>query len=120
MFTPDILIGTDTFALRSQRSTSSERADTNQTVSEPRILTIAHERAKSNRISSVVYIDDTKLVQSASSVLTPDVIRALVKIQYSPLSGRTATEADVKLAITQLIAFLSVEANVNKLLLLES
>lgn len=120
MFTPDITIGTDVFALRSQRSNSSDRSDTNQSISEPRVLTISHEKAKNNRVSSVVFIDDQKLVQIGSSVPQLDNIRVLVKLQYNPLSGRLTTEADVKLALTQLLTFLAVEANVDKLLNLES
>lgn len=119
MYTSDITIGTETYALRTQRVNSSVRAEISQPVSEPRLLTISHETSKSGRVSSVVMIDDSKVVQIGSSAPTVDTMRALLKIQYNPLSGRTGVEAEIKAMIAALAAF-ATDANISKLLNQES
>lgn len=119
MYTSDITIGTEVYALRSQRTNSSVRAETSQSVSEPRLLTISHENAKSGRVSSVIMIDDSKVVQIGASAPSLDTMRAMIKIQYNPLSGRTGIEAEIKAMIAALAAF-STDANISKLLNQES
>lgn len=116
MLANDITLGTTVFALRSLRSTSSVRSDNNQAVDHPRLLTISHEVAKSGRVSSAIMIDDTVPVTVGTSQVGSDTTRVLLKLQYNPLSGRTTTSADLKLALAELAAFISVEANIDKIL----
>lgn len=119
MFINDITIGTDVFSKTVVRPTSSTYSDNNQTLSNPRTLQISHEIAKSGRVSTAVIIDDTATVTLGSS-LVADNVRALIKISYNPLGGRAELTAAVKAAIAQINAFMSVEANVTKLLNRES
>lgn len=118
MFTPDLVVGTTTYSLRAQRMASSVRGDSTQPVSEPRLLTISHETAKNGKVSSVLMIDDTAVVSSGTTA-SSDTIRALLKIQYNPLSGRTGIEAVINSAIDDLKALLT-PANITKLLNKES
>lgn len=120
MYTSDITIGTENYALRTQRASSSVRAEISQPVSEPRLLTISHENVKSGRVSSAVMLDDSKVVQIGASAPTLDTMRVMVKIQYNPLSGRTDIDAEIKAMITTLTTFLGVAGNVTKLLNQES
>lgn len=120
MFAQDIIINTKTYSLRSQRATSSVRSDATRSITAPKTVTISHEVAKSARVSSAVMIDDKVVVTSAAGVTSSDTIRALLKIQYNPYSGRTTTNADIKAAIADLVAFLGVTANVDKIINQES
>lgn len=119
MFQSDITLNTKTYALSAQRTNSSLRRVSTRPVSTPLELNIAHEVAKNGRVSTAIYIDDVAVVQIGSSPATKDTVRALVKLQYNPMSGRTTTNTDIKAAIADLVSFLSV-ANIDKLLNQES
>lgn len=118
MFTPDITIGTKTYSLTTQKPLGSIRSDAAAALSNPRQLTISHELSKTKR-SSVVIVSDTLSVPVTGALPATDSIRVMLKLQYDPFAGRTTTEADVKAAIDELVAFLTV-ANVDKILNLES
>lgn len=121
MYASDITLGTSTFALTTQRPLSSVRSNASAPVSEPKTLTISHENANSGRRSSVVILDDVKIVSTAGALVpVKDTVKLLVKVQYNPFGGRTTTTADINSLITQLIAFLNTPANVTKLLNQES
>lgn len=120
MFSTDITLGTHTYSLRTQRVNSSIRADPTQPINEPNTLTISHDVAGSGRVSSAVIFDDTKTVQIGASSPSPDTIRAMVKIQYNPLSGRAGIESAINALIVDLVAFIQAPANVTKLLNRES
>lgn len=119
MYTSDLLIGVDTFSRTVTRPTSSTYSDNNQSLSNPRLLTISHETAKNARVSSAVILDDTETVVVGNS-MAADNIRVLLKVSYNPLGGRTDLTTKVKGAIAQLIAFAQVENNITKLLNKES
>lgn len=120
-YSPDITLGTDVYSLQSQRTNASVRSDAAQPISEPNLLTISHENAKNGRRSSVVIIDDTKIVSTANATIpVADTVRAMFKVQFNPLGGRTDNEAAINAAVTQLIAFLSDASYVDKLLNQES
>lgn len=121
MYASDITIGTKTYSLQSQRTLSSVRSDATRSVSEPRLLTISHENAKNGRRSSVIIIDDNKVVSIAgANVPVSDNVRVLLKVQFAPSGGRTTTTADINELLTQLTTFLGTPANVTKLLNQES
>lgn len=121
MYASDITIGTKTYNLQSQRTLSSVRSDASRPVGEPRLLTISHENAKNGRRSSVIILDDTKIVSVAgASVPVTDNVRLLLKAQFSPFGGRTTTADDINDLLTQLITFMGDPANVAKLLNQES
>lgn len=121
MYTPDLIIGTKTYALTSQRALSSIRSDASQPVTAPKTITISHENAKNLRRSSAVILDDTIIVSTAGAVVpVKDNIKVLLKVQFNPFGGRTTTTADINAAIAQLVAFLGVPANITKLLNQES
>lgn len=119
MYPSDITIGSDTFSRTVTRPTSSAYSDNNQSLSNPRTLTISHETSKSGRVSSAVILDDTATV-TVGNTNVADNIRILVKVSYNPLGGRADLTAKVKEAIAQLVAFAGVEGNVTKLLNKES
>lgn len=119
MFTSDITIGSNTFSKTVTRPTSASYADNNQTLSNPRILQISHETAKSGRVSSAVILDDTANITVGSNLIASNV-RVLVKISYNPLEGRADLTAAIKAAILDLNTFLGADANVTKLLNKES
>lgn len=119
MFQSDITIGTNTFSKVVVRPMSSSYADNNQTLTNPRILQISHEVAKSGRVSTAVILDDTANVAVGTSLVASNV-RVLTKISYNPLEGRADLDAAIKAAIVELNTFLSAEANVAKLLNKES
>ena len=121
MYDSDIVLDTTkTYSLTTTRPLSSVRSDAAQPVSEPNLLTISHENANSGRRSSVVIFDDTKVVASAGEIPVTDNIRLMLKVQYNPFSGRTTSTADINQQIVELVDFLSVPANVTKLLNQES
>lgn len=110
MLPSDIILDTNTYALRTQRLNSSVRADVNRDLAKPVTLTISHETAKSGRVSSVVIFDSAEVIDcDASCNLTPttDNIRMQVKLQYNPLSGRVATEAEIERLYEQVQLFLT-------------
>lgn len=119
MFPSDLTIGTDTFSRTVTRPTSSTYSDNNQSLSNPRLLTVSHETAKNARVSSAVILDDTETVVVGSS-MAADNIRVLLKVSYNPLGGRADLTNKVKAAIAQLVAFAGVEGNITKLLNKES
>lgn len=119
MFTPDIIIGSDTFSRTVTRPTSSTYSDNNQSLSNPSTVTISHETAKNARVNSAVIFDDTETV-TVGNFMTADNIRVLVKVSYNPLGGRPDLTEKVKAAINRSIAFMQVENNVIKLLNKES
>lgn len=119
MFSSDITLNTKAFSLAAQRTQSSLRRVSTRPVSAPLELNIAHETAKSGRVSTAVYIDDVAVVQVGSSAAVKDTVRVLVKLQYNPMSGRTTTNADIKSAVADIVSFLST-ANIDKLLNQES
>lgn len=119
MFSPDILIGTDTFSRTITRPTSSVYSDNNQPLTNPRTLQISHETAKSARVSTAVILDDTQTV-TIGNTTSPDNVRVLLKVNYNPLGGRSNLTGVVKEAIAELLAFAQVESNITKLLNKES
>lgn len=118
MFTSDLVVGTRTYSLRAQRTASSVRGDATRAVSAPRLLTISHETANNGKVSSVMMIDDTAVVTNGTTVAN-DTIRAMIKIQYNPLVGRTDTTAVINSLIDEL-KLLLVAGNITKLLNKES
>lgn len=119
MFTADITLNTKSYVMKAQRATSSVRGVATRPVSEPLSLTISHETAKNGRVSSVIMIDDTAVVQSGTSVAHAETLRAMLKIQYNPLSGRTSIDAAVQALCADIVAF-ATPANITKLLNKES
>lgn len=110
MLPSDILLDTRTFALQTQRTNSSVRGDAAKDLDNPSTLTVAHETAKSGRVSSVIIVDSAAVVDcDASCNLTPttDNIRVQFKVQYNPLSGRTDTGAEILAVKAVLEEFLS-------------
>lgn len=121
MYTADITLATKTFALTTQRTLSSVRSMAGEPVSEPNYLTISHENANSGRRSSVVILEDVKVVSAAGAVVpVKDSLKMMFKVQYNPFSGRTTTEADITAMVAQLVAFINTPANITKLLNQES
>lgn len=114
MFTSDITIGSQTFSAVTSYGSSTIRRKTGEPVSEPTDLTISHEVAKNGRVSSAVIIDDVKVVSDTNGIVT-DNVRALVKLQYNPASGRSTLDADIRALIDDLVTFLGVAGNVDKL-----
>lgn len=119
MFNPTITIGTDVFAKTIVRPTSAVYADNNQTLSNPRSLTISHEVGKSGQVATAVILDDSAIVPVGNTNVN-DKIRVLFKVQYNPLQGRSGLDTAIKAAIVQLSSFMSDDANVAKLLNKES
>ena len=119
MYPSDITIGSDVFSRTVTRPTSSTYSDNNQSLSNPRTLTISHESAKSGRVASAVIFDDTATVTVGNSIAA-DNLRVLLKVSYNPLGGRADLTDKVKAAIAQLVAFAEVGANITKLLNKES
>lgn len=119
MFSSDITIGSDAFSRTVTRPTSSTYSDNNQSLSNPRALTISHETAKSSRVSSAVILDDTATVVLGNTT-SADNVRVLLKVSYNPLGGRVNLTDVVKAAIAQIVAFAGVEGNITKLLNKES
>lgn len=119
MFLNSLTIGTDTFDKQTIRPLSATYVDNNQTLSNPRSLTISHEIGKSGQVATAVILDDNAIVPIGNSNVT-DKVRVLFKIQYNPLQGRTGLDTAIKAAIVQLTGFMSDSANVVKLLNKES
>lgn len=119
MYTADITLNTKTYTLKAQRATSSVRGVSSRPVAEPLNLTISNETAKNGRVSSVIMIDDVKVVQVGTSIPTADTIRALLKIQYNPMSGRANIDTVVQALCADIVAF-ATPANITKLLNKES
>jgi hypothetical protein len=121
MFLPDITLDTTkVYSLVTQRALSSVRSNAAQPLTEPNTLSISHENANNGRRSSVVIFDDTKVVVTAGELPITDVVRVLFKVQFNPFSGRTTTAEDIAQLIVELSDFLSVPANMTKLLNAES
>lgn len=121
MYTPDITLEGQTYALQSQRTNSSVRSDASQPVSEPNTLTISHEKAKNGRVSSAVILDDTKIVSTAGATIpVADTVKVLLKIQYNPVGGRIDNDTVVENLVAQIVAFASNASNIDKLLNQES
>lgn len=121
MYSPDLTLGTSTYSLQAQRTNSSVRSDASQPLSEPNTLTISHEVAKNGMRSSVIILDDIKVVSpDGIKNVSADRLRTMAKFQYNPLGGRLAIEADIKAQIVELTAFLADDANITKLLNMES
>lgn len=114
MFTPDLVLGTATYSLTAQRVNSSIRGDASQPLSEPNLLTISHENAKNGRRSSVIILDDTKIV--GGTTIVPSTVRTLLKLQFNPLEGRTDIETALAAQIAEVVEFLSNPALVAKIL----
>jgi hypothetical protein len=99
----------------------SVRADAEQSVSEPNLLTISHEVANNGRVSSVIMRDNTRTV-TASSVSgcavssISDVVRTQFKIAYNPTVDRDTINAELTAQLKEIIGFLGVEANFTKFL----
>lgn len=119
MYPSTLTLNTQTFEKKVQRPMSSVYVDTDQTLDNPRSLTISHEVAKSGRVSTAVMVDDTKSIVLSNSVVA-DNTRVLVKLSYNPLGGRASLDTVVRTAMADVVAFLSVPANVDKLLTQES
>lgn len=119
MFVNDITIGSNTFAKQSVRPLSASYADNNQPLDNPRLLTISHEVAKSGQVSSIVMIDDTKVIPVGTTFVNSKA-RVFMKIQYNPLQGRSDLVAAINAAITELTTFVGVAGNITKLLNKES
>lgn len=106
----DITLGTDVYALSVQRQNGSVRSVASRALTEPLTLTISHEVAKNGKVSSVVIVEDSKLVpMDASCSNTPilDPVKAMFKIQYNPNVGRTDLDAAVLAVRDALDAFVS-------------
>lgn len=119
MFDNQLKIGADTFAKQSVRPLSATYSDNNQTLNNPRTLTISHEVGKSGQVSSAVILDDMATIPVGNNLVT-DRIRVLYKVQYNPMMGRAELAAAIKAASAQLVEFVSVEANFNRILNKES
>lgn len=119
MFDNQLTLGTDTFAKQSVRPLSATYSDNNQTLNNPRTLTISHEVGKSGQVSSAIILDDASTIPVGNTLVT-DRVRILYKIQYNPLMGRANLAAAIKAASDQLVGFVSVEANLAKILNKES
>lgn len=119
MFDNHINIGYDTFAKQSVRPLSATYSDNNQTLSNPRTLTISHEIGKSGQVSSAVILDDSAAVP-VGNTLVNDRIRVLHKIQYNPMVGRADLAAHIREASHQLCEFVSDDTNLNRILNRES
>lgn len=119
MFDNHINIGYDTFAKQSVRPLSAIYSDNNQTLSNPRTLTISHEVGKSGQVSSAVILDDMATIPVGNTLVT-DRVRVLYKIQYNPMVGRAELAAAIRGASTQLVSFVSDDTNLNRILNKES
>lgn len=119
MFDNHIVVGPEIFAKQSVRPLSATYSDNNQTLNNPRTLTISHEVGKSGQVSSAVILDDTATVPVGNTLVT-DRIRVLYKIQYNPMMGRADLAAAIKAASNHLVSFVSDETNQNRILNKES
>lgn len=119
MYPSTLILNTQTFEKKVQRPMSSVYIDTDQTLDNPRSLTISHEVAKSGRVSTAVMLDDTKSIVLANSIVA-DNTRVLIKLSYNPLGGRASLDTVVRAALADLVGFLSDTANIDKLLTQES
>lgn len=123
-FTSDITLNngeTDNVYSETLRYRSkSVRSDANQAVTEPNTFTISHEVAGNGRVSTVVYRDNVRTVETGSnscSVATvSDTVRSQFKFAYNPTIGRSTIEAELRAQIAELIAFLEGTGHVDKLL----
>lgn len=92
MLQETLTLGTEDFAKTVERPTSSERAIAGLNVGKSVKLTISHETSKTGTRSSVLIFDDADVVIGEGNP-KPVNNRLLLKLQYSPLSGRAdATE----------------------------
>jgi hypothetical protein len=115
-YSNDITLGTVVYSLRSQRTNSTVRSDATQATTEPSLLTISHEIAKNGRVSSAVIFDDTKVVTSSETTPVVSTDKAVFKFQFNPLDGRTDHSTVFNALCDQLVAFLSVQDNRDKLI----
>lgn len=119
MFANTLTLNSKNYDLVSQNPYRSMRSDSSKPVNEPTTLTISHEVAKNGRRSSVVILDDNAVINSGT-MITKDSIKAQFKIQFNPYSGRADIEAKINELIVELTDFVSVPANIDKFLNLES
>jgi hypothetical protein len=117
MLTSDLTTTTPvaTFSAISTRATSTLRSDAAQPLDEPRIVTVSHETQKNGKVSSVIYIDDTKNVLSGVTVV-PSLCRVQLKLQYNPLEGRVDIDATMAELYAQLTEIVSTGTNFDKIL----
>lgn len=109
MLPSDITLGDVTYALQTQRPTSSVRADSGRELEKPVTLSIAHETGKNGRVSSVVIFDSSEVISCDDTCAinpTTDNIRVHLKIQYNPLSGRTGIDIELKRLLAELQVFM--------------
>jgi len=119
MYPNTLTLNTHNYDLVSSAPYRTVRSDASQPIAEPSTLTISHEVAKNGRRSSVVILDDIAVINSGTSI-TKDSIKAQFKLQFNPYSGRAVFETTINSLIGQLTAFVSVPANIDKFLNLES
>jgi hypothetical protein len=115
----DIVIDTETFSLVSVRPTSSVRSDATTDLNTPNTLTVSHETAKDGGVQSVIYNDRSYIEACNTTCGTPASqrrVRAQFKLSYNPTGEYEFLEQDIRTALTQLITFLGVTANVTKFL----
>jgi hypothetical protein len=119
MYNSRITIGTTNFDLVSQMPYRSMRSNAARSINEPQTLTVSHETAKSGLRSSVIILEDVKVLNTQTSAIK-DSIKAQFKIQFKPYSGRTDIEVTIGELISALSAFVADPDNVDKLLNQES
>lgn len=114
MLDANIVTLTSTYNLTTTRPTSSIRSDSAKPLDNPRVMTVSHDIAKSGRVSSVVYIDDT-LTTVVAGVASSSNVRVQLKLSYNPLEGRTDIASDIAVIYAELKEFLT-PANLTKIL----
>lgn len=110
-------LGTKTYQTTQSYPTSTIRSEGSSGVNVNDLMTVSHEKIKSSgKVSSVLIFDHT-IVPTATDVCTSESsIRALLKVQFDPLDGRTTTEADITTLLEQIAAFIAVPDNVSRFL----
>lgn len=113
MFASDITLGLQTYALSTQRPTSSVRRDNAQPLDEPVSLSIAHEKSNNGRVSSVVAFDSSVVLACGTDCSTTapvtDSIKLHTKLVYNPESGRTTPGVEIERLRQQMLVFVADE-----------
>lgn len=119
MYPNTITLETIPYDLVSQNPYRSTRSNAARPVNEPETLVISHETSKSGTRSSVLILDDVKVINTGTSIIK-DSIKSHFKVQFKPYSGRVDIETVIQAQIARLQAFISVPANIDKFLNQES
>lgn len=119
MYNSRITIGEINYDLVSQMPYRSMRSNAARPINEPQTLTVSHETTKSGLRSSVIILEDVKVLNTSTSIIK-DSIKAQFKIQFKPYSGRADIEVTIASLIESLTAFIADPTNIDKLLNQES